>query len=93
MDDIRRATDLAHKAVSEYGLNSAVGPLSVNALAAGGDEYAAVLRDSGSAVARCAAGQVALAASTATVHGGCLGSSAQANPLHALPQAGWSDQS
>ncbi len=52
VDDIRRATDLAHKAVSEYGLNSSVGPLSVVALVAGGDDYGAVLKDSGSAVAR-----------------------------------------
>lgn len=53
VDDIRRATDLAQKAVSEYGLNTTVGPLNVGALAAGGDEYGAVLKDSGSAVARC----------------------------------------
>eukprot|EP00271_Cylindrocystis_brebissonii_P006162 TRINITY_DN18798_c0_g1_i1.p1 TRINITY_DN18798_c0_g1~~TRINITY_DN18798_c0_g1_i1.p1 ORF type:complete len:938 (+),score=139.72 TRINITY_DN18798_c0_g1_i1:301-3114(+) len=36
MDDIRRATDMAYKAVAEYGLNAAVGPLSLPTLAAGG---------------------------------------------------------
>lgn len=48
VDDIRRATDLAYKAVSEYGLNGAVGPLSVNTLAAGGSEDSPItLRGSG----------------------------------------------
>jgi len=35
-DDIARATDLAYRAVAEYGLCAAVGPLSLQALAAGG---------------------------------------------------------
>eukprot|EP00887_Chlorella_sp_A99_P001199 scaffold14.g1199.t1 len=52
VDDIRRATDLARKAVSEYGLSASVGPLSVALLEAGGDEYAAVLKDGSSGVAR-----------------------------------------
>ena len=60
MDDIRRATDLAYKAVSEYGLNASVGPLSVGALAAGGEEYAAVLRDGGSGVGRWARARAVL---------------------------------
>jgi len=45
-DDIRRATDLAHRSVAEFGLSAAVGPLSVSSLAAGREEYA-VLTDSG----------------------------------------------
>lgn len=51
-DDIRRATDLAARAVSEYGLSAAVGPLNVGALgaaAAGGEEYGLV-RDGGAGV-------------------------------------------
>ncbi len=35
-DDIRRATDLAQRAVSEFGLSGSVGPLNVGVLAAGG---------------------------------------------------------
>ena len=48
-DDIRRATDLAHRSVAEFGLSAAVGPLSVAALAAGGEEYS-LLMDGGGAV-------------------------------------------
>lgn len=48
VDDIRRATDLAYKAVTEYGLSSAVGPLNVGVLASGGGEDGAfLLKDSG----------------------------------------------
>ncbi|XP_043700601.1 ATP-dependent zinc metalloprotease FTSH 7, chloroplastic-like [Telopea speciosissima] len=36
MDDIRRATDMAYKAVAEYGLNQTIGPVSVAILAGGG---------------------------------------------------------
>ena len=54
VDDIRRATDLAYRAVSEYGLSVNIGPLSVGTLISGGDDYA-MLKDSGSPVARCAA--------------------------------------
>ncbi|KAI8025496.1 Sister-chromatid cohesion protein 3 [Camellia lanceoleosa] len=36
LDDIRRATDLAYKAVAEYGLNQKIGPVSVATLSAGG---------------------------------------------------------
>ncbi|CAH2065104.1 unnamed protein product [Thlaspi arvense] len=35
-DDIRRATDMAYKAVAEYGLNQKIGPVSVATLAGGG---------------------------------------------------------
>ncbi|KAL8525703.1 hypothetical protein ACS0TY_015078 [Phlomoides rotata] len=35
-DDIRRATDIAYKAVAEYGLNEAIGPVSVATLSGGG---------------------------------------------------------
>lgn len=35
-DDIRRATDMAYKAIAEYGLNETIGPLSVATLAGGG---------------------------------------------------------
>ncbi|XP_065877532.1 ATP-dependent zinc metalloprotease FTSH 9, chloroplastic [Euphorbia lathyris] len=36
LDDIRRATDMAYKAVAEYGLNETIGPVSVATLAGGG---------------------------------------------------------
>lgn len=36
LDDIRRATDMAYKAVAEYGLNKKIGPVSVATLSAGG---------------------------------------------------------
>uniref|UniRef100_A0A7N1A1R5 AAA+ ATPase domain-containing protein n=1 Tax=Kalanchoe fedtschenkoi TaxID=63787 RepID=A0A7N1A1R5_KALFE len=36
LDDIRRATDMAYKAVAEYGLNQTIGPVSVSTLSAGG---------------------------------------------------------
>ncbi|XP_062171695.1 ATP-dependent zinc metalloprotease FTSH 7, chloroplastic-like [Alnus glutinosa] len=36
LDDIRRATDLAYKAVAEYGLNQTIGPVSVATLVGGG---------------------------------------------------------
>lgn len=36
LDDIRRATDLAYKAVAEYGLNETIGPVSLAALSGGG---------------------------------------------------------
>lgn len=39
LDDIRRATALAYKALAEYGLSSRLGPLSLSALSgAGGDD-------------------------------------------------------
>ncbi|KAF9598830.1 hypothetical protein IFM89_031498 [Coptis chinensis] len=37
LDDIRRATDMAHKAIAEYGLNDKIGPISIATLS-GGDE-------------------------------------------------------
>lgn len=36
LDDIRRATDMAYKAVAEYGLNQTIGPVSISTLAGGG---------------------------------------------------------
>lgn len=45
-DDIRRATELAYRAVSEFGLSSVVGPLAVSSMG-GGDDGALMLRDSG----------------------------------------------
>ncbi|XP_021614102.1 ATP-dependent zinc metalloprotease FTSH 7, chloroplastic isoform X2 [Manihot esculenta] len=40
LDDIRRATDMAYKAVAEYGLNQTIGPVSLATLSGGGmDEY------------------------------------------------------
>lgn len=36
LDDIRRATDMAYKAVAEYGLNETVGPVSLATLSGGG---------------------------------------------------------
>ncbi|XP_058099595.1 ATP-dependent zinc metalloprotease FTSH 9, chloroplastic-like isoform X2 [Magnolia sinica] len=44
LDDIRRATDMAYKAVAEYGLNQTVGPISLTTLSSGG------LDESGGAV-------------------------------------------
>ncbi|KAG6552906.1 hypothetical protein Mapa_005562 [Marchantia paleacea] len=43
LDDIKRATDVAYKAVAEYGLSSSIGPMSLATLSSGG------LDDSGSA--------------------------------------------
>ncbi|KAF5751391.1 ATP-dependent zinc metalloprotease FTSH 7 chloroplastic-like [Tripterygium wilfordii] len=43
LDDIRRATDMAYKAVAEYGLNQTIGPVSIAALSNGGmDDSGAV---------------------------------------------------
>lgn len=41
VDDIQKATELAYKMVAEYGLNDAIGPLSVSVLSNGGsiDSY------------------------------------------------------
>ncbi|XP_044505665.1 ATP-dependent zinc metalloprotease FTSH 7, chloroplastic-like [Mangifera indica] len=36
LDDIRRATDLAYKAIAEYGLNQTIGPVSLATLSGGG---------------------------------------------------------
>ncbi|KAI4305217.1 hypothetical protein L6164_028598 [Bauhinia variegata] len=36
LDDIRRATDMAYKAIAEYGLNETIGPLSIATLSNGG---------------------------------------------------------
>ncbi|KAK1394270.1 putative Cell division protein ftsH [Heracleum sosnowskyi] len=36
LDDIRRATDMAYKAVAEYGLNQTIGPVSLSTLSSGG---------------------------------------------------------
>ncbi|KAG6681188.1 hypothetical protein I3842_13G079500 [Carya illinoinensis] len=36
LDDIRRATDMAYKAVAEYGLNETIGPVSIATLSGGG---------------------------------------------------------
>jgi cell division protease FtsH len=36
LDDIRRATDMAYKAVAEYGLNQTIGPVSIATLSSGG---------------------------------------------------------
>lgn len=48
VDDIRRATDIALRSVSEFGLSAAVGPLNVAVLAAGGsDDGAFLMRDNG----------------------------------------------
>ncbi|XP_047157615.1 ATP-dependent zinc metalloprotease FTSH 9, chloroplastic-like isoform X2 [Vigna umbellata] len=40
LDDIRRATDMAYKAIAEYGLNQTIGPVSIATLSSGGvDEF------------------------------------------------------
>ncbi|XP_020525101.1 ATP-dependent zinc metalloprotease FTSH 7, chloroplastic isoform X1 [Amborella trichopoda] len=36
LDDIKRATDMAYKAVAEYGLNQSIGPVSLATLSGGG---------------------------------------------------------
>ena len=36
LDDIKRATDMAYKAVAEYGLSPNIGPISLAALSGGG---------------------------------------------------------
>lgn len=36
LDDIRRATDMAYKAVAEYGLNENIGPISMSTMSGGG---------------------------------------------------------
>lgn len=36
LDDIRRATDMAYKAIAEYGLSPTIGPISVTTLSSGG---------------------------------------------------------
>ncbi|ONK62096.1 uncharacterized protein A4U43_C07F320 [Asparagus officinalis] len=36
LDDIRRATDMAYKAIAEYGLSPTIGPISVTTLSNGG---------------------------------------------------------
>lgn len=36
LDDIRRATDMAYKAIAEYGLNQTIGPVSLATLSGGG---------------------------------------------------------
>jgi len=36
LDDIKRATDMAYKAVAEYGLNQSIGPISLATLSGGG---------------------------------------------------------
>ncbi|KAL8140972.1 hypothetical protein V2J09_006993 [Rumex salicifolius] len=36
LDDIRRATDMAYKAIAEYGLNQNIGPVSLATLSGGG---------------------------------------------------------
>jgi len=40
LDDIRRATDMAYKAIAEYGLSQTIGPVSIATLSSGGvDEF------------------------------------------------------
>ncbi|KAI5442725.1 variant 2 [Lathyrus oleraceus] len=36
LDDIRRATDMAYKAIAEYGLSPTIGPVSISTLSNGG---------------------------------------------------------
>lgn len=45
-DDIRRATELAYRAVTEFGLSATVGPLAVASMA-GSEEGSLMLKDSG----------------------------------------------
>jgi len=48
VDDIKRATDMAYRAVSEFGLSGSVGPVNISVLAAGGADDALLLKDGGS---------------------------------------------
>ncbi|GAB4824502.1 ATP-dependent zinc metalloprotease FTSH 9, chloroplastic [Ancistrocladus abbreviatus] len=43
LDDIRRATDMAYKAVAEYGLNHTIGPVSLATLSGGGIDESGVV--------------------------------------------------
>ena len=45
-DDIRRATELAYRAVSEFGLSASIGPLAVASMG-GSEEGSLMLKDSG----------------------------------------------
>lgn len=45
-DDIRRATELAYRAVSEFGLSASVGPLAIASMG-GSEEGSLMLKDSG----------------------------------------------
>jgi len=36
VDDIQKATDMAYKAIAEYGLNETIGPVSLATLSGGG---------------------------------------------------------
>ncbi|GFZ01630.1 FTSH protease 9 [Actinidia rufa] len=50
LDDIRRATDMAYKAVAEYGLSQTIGPISLTALSGGGSDESGTIpwgRDQG----------------------------------------------
>lgn len=38
LDDIRRATDMAYKAIAEYGLSQTIGPVSISTLSNGGTD-------------------------------------------------------
>lgn len=77
VDDIRRATDLALRSVSEFGLSAAVGPLNVGVLAGGGsDDGAWLMRDNGNMAqtveAEVSVGcQQAAAGADISVHPGC----------------------
>ncbi|KAK9840743.1 hypothetical protein WJX81_001655 [Elliptochloris bilobata] len=55
VDDIRRASDLAFRAVAEYGLSTAIGPVSLAAMAPN-DDGALMLRDTGN-LARAVEGE------------------------------------
>ncbi|KAL3136616.1 hypothetical protein ABBQ38_005856 [Trebouxia sp. C0009 RCD-2024] len=50
-DDIRRATELAYRAVTEFGLSATVGPLAVASMG-GGEEGSLMLKDSGGVISR-----------------------------------------
>lgn len=52
VDDIQKATELAYKMVAEYGLNDAIGPLSVSVLSSGGGSDGAYGLDQGQATSR-----------------------------------------
>mmetsp|Transcript_33919 Transcript_33919/g.96090 ORF Transcript_33919/g.96090 Transcript_33919/m.96090 type:complete len:222 (+) Transcript_33919:2080-2745(+) len=58
-DDIRRATTMAYKAVAEWGLSAAVGPLNIGVLAAGGSEDS-ILQDSSGKLAEIVDAEVKL---------------------------------
>lgn len=52
IDDLKRATELAHRMVAEYGMSKTVGPVSVAGLTGGADSYSLVAIENSGVVGR-----------------------------------------